>query len=413
VSIVRAKPHRMLSGRNLCWLNSSVQLILSNDELVNSLLRSFSSGTTTQHSDNSQSTSDSLTNDGSDLLDFSSKIDQCNYQYLLDVLRSSVDRALPERRIQNYIDDLRKYGPKTHIAKIKEYVPVIHPFGEISCVNEYLSCILLPSVQNHGDMSVVYDQTIVCSQCNAENILIAERHSLLPLKIGTCLDKKLPHAALHEYFLSNDNDELKTCPTWNTRSQSNRYERRIVQLPDTLFLFVCPDDYVPNGDHQVKPRKFFVQEKLSMSNFASKQLICYPSYFNYELKSFIVTDGDRETDRHYRTFANYGAQFYRCDDNTVEGVDRSSVFEREHFISIAMYTRCKTDHVNFVGMISSMINETDNVDSIASINNTHVRLMFDAALERVARGTCTLSWNHGFTFTCLQCKESKIEETEE
>ena len=243
-----------------------------------------------------------------------------------------------------------------------------------------------------------------------ENVLVTERHSLLPLKVGSCRDAKLPDTALHNYFLSDDNDEPKTCPICSTRSHSNLYERRIVQLPDTLFLFVCPDDYILNSDQQVQPRKFFVQEKLNMSNFGSKQLICYPSYFKYELKSFIVTSGDRETNRHYRTFAKYGTQFYRCDDNTIEGVDRSLVFEREHLISIAMYSRCKTDHVNFVGMISSMINETENLDLVASINNTHVRLMFDAALEHVARATCTLSWSHGFTFTCLKCKQGKIDE---
>jgi hypothetical protein len=90
-----------------------------------------------------------------------------------------------------------------------------------------------------------------------------------------------------------------------------------------------------------------------------------------------------------------------------------SVFEREHFVTIAMYIRCKTDHVNFVSMISSMINETDTPDLNTSPNNTHVRLMFDAALEHVARGTCTVSWSHGFTFTCMQCKQSEIEENEQ
>ena len=143
-----------------------MQLVLSNDELVGSLLKSSSSGSISQYSNISGAAFASDVNDLSDLLEFSSRIDQCNYQYLLDVLRSSIDKALPERGVQSYIDDLRKYGPKTHIAEIKDYVPVIHPFGEISCVNEYLSSILFPSLQNHGDVSVVYDLTIVCSHCH-------------------------------------------------------------------------------------------------------------------------------------------------------------------------------------------------------------------------------------------------------
>ena len=411
--VVRTKPHRMMSGRELCWLNSSVQLILSNDELVNSLLKDSSVRPISHQSGTAELASVADYNDENVLLDFSTKIDQCNDKYLLDVLQSSIDKSLPARRVQSYVDDLRKYGPKIYIKETNEYVPVIHPFGEISCANEYLSSILLPSIQNHGDVSVVYNQTIVCSHCKAESIVITEHHSLLPLKMDNCTDTKFPEAALHGYFLSMDNAEPKTCPTCSTKSSSNLYRRHIVQLPDTLFLFICPDGYVQNSDHQVNARKFYIQEKLSMTDFASKQLICYPSYFNYELKSFIITSGDRETNRHYRTLAKYGTQFYRCDDNTIECVDRSSVFETEHFISIAMYTRCKTDHVNFVDMISSMINETNISSSTTSINNTHVRLMFDAALEHLARGTCTLSWNHGFTFTCLACKQGNIEENEQ
>ena len=399
----------MISGRNLCWLNASVQLILSNDELVNSLLKSSLSRSVSQHSNITDAASVMDDNDGNGLLDFCSKIDQCNYQYLLDVLQSPIDKSLPERRVRSYIDDLQKYGPKANIPKTHDHIPVIHPFGQISCVNEYLASVLLPSMKSYGDITLVYDQTILCPHCRAENVLVTERHNLLPLKIGQRTDLKLLDAALDDYFLDADNDEPKTCPLCGKKSSSNQYQHRIVQLPDTLFLYFVTNQYLANSGHQVAVTECFPQEKLDMSDYASKHLICYPSYFNYELNSFVVTHGDKETNRHYRTLTKRGAQFFRCDDNVIESIDKSLMFGREHCISIAMYTRCKNDHVDFADMISSIIGKTDHSDLTTSMNNAHVRLMFDAALEHVARGTTMLSWSHGFLFTCLHCDGGNID----
>ncbi|CAF3387983.1 unnamed protein product [Rotaria socialis] len=89
-----------------------------------------------------------------------------------------------------------------------------------------------------------------------------------------------------------------------------------------------------------------------MFTYAYPQLVCCPSYFKYQLKSIMVSTEKQEDNNHYYTFAKYGEQFYRRDENS------------------------------------------------------HVRMMFDAALEYISGNTKLLSWSYGGVYTCLQCKDA-------
>ncbi|CAM2718120.1 unnamed protein product [Rotaria socialis] len=91
-----------------------------------------------------------------------------------------------------------------------------------------------------------------------------------------------------------------------------------------------------------------------MFTYAYPQLVCCPSYFKYQLKSIMVSTEKQEDNNHYYTFAKYGEQFYRRDENS------------------------------------------------------HVRMMFDAALEYISGNTKLLSWSYGGVYTCLQCKDDRL-----
>ncbi|CAF4782667.1 unnamed protein product [Rotaria magnacalcarata] len=145
-----------------------------------------------------------------------------------------------------------------------------------------------------------------------------------------------------------------------------------------------------------------------MFTYAYPQLVCYPSYFKYQLKSIIVSTEKQEDNNHYYTFAKYGEQFYRCDDSLIEPVDKALVFERKNLTTIAMYVREQNKNANFAATIGQILFETGKYNVISYGENSHVRMMFDAALEYISGNTKLLSWSYGAVYTCLQCKDGKL-----
>jgi hypothetical protein len=342
------------------------------------------------------------------LSDFYSKTEQSTIKYLFDILKSLPTKPLGKLLIKKYIEELRLSGPKVHVLSLNGYIPIIRSMGQISCANEYLSTVLLPTISNFIDISIVYDTLLLCSHCDVENIFITEQHQLLPLLTTNCEGLLLPDVALKNYFLlddNNNNTDAKTCYSCGKTSVQHKCYREIVQLPDTLLVSFMPESYVQNSNNQVKTTEFLIQNKLNMSRFVSNQLICYPSYFEYELKSVIISTGDKESDRHYYTFAKYDEQFYLCNDKLIEIVNKSVVFERNYSFSTAMYIRNDLNHVNFTETISQIVFEKENLNSTGYIVNAHIKMMFGAALEHVARNTKLLCWGYGAVYTCLGCKE--------
>jgi len=55
--------------------------------------------------------------------------------------------------------------------------------------------------------------------------------------------------------------------------------------------------------------------------------------------------------------------------------------------------------VNFIDIIYQILFDTEYLTSPSSVGNTHVKMMFDAAPEYVARDTKVLCWSHGAVFT--------------
>jgi hypothetical protein len=73
-----------------------------------------------------------------------------------------------------------------------------------------------------------------------------------------------------------------------------------------------------------------------------------------------------------------------------------------------MYIRETLNKVNFTEIISQILLDTENFKLPISVVNTHIRMIFDAALEYVARYTKVLSWSYGTVYTCGQCKEREF-----
>ncbi len=398
----------MLSEERLCWLNSSIQLILSNNFLVEEMLKNPII-TSTHIVNVNQTTSISNTNKDNDIsFDFYSKIDESTIKYLFDILKSSSTKPLEKHIIQKYIEDLREHGPKLYANSTQEKIPIIQPMGQISSINDYLSKILLNVISNFIDTHVIWQDLLVCSQCHADNIAPTERHSLLKLFEIDYKGLSLPNAALENYFLTKNNNNSKTCNACGKASDQNQYCKEIVQLPDALFLSFTQNRQIKNDNNKVKPAEFFIQNYLNMSRFASPQLVCYPSYFRYQLNSVIISTADKEDNFHYYTFTKYGEQFYRCNDDLIEPVDKSLVLERKYSILCAMYIREKVNNVNFIETIYQILLDTENITSFGYLSNTHIRTMFDAALEYVARDIKVLSWSYGAVYTCLQCKAGEF-----
>ncbi len=409
VNIVHSTPHPMLSEQRLCWLNSSVQLVLSNNYLIENMSNHpFLMSIAQNINVNQSSIACDLQEYDISLTDFYSKIEESTIRYLFDILKSSLSKPLGKQIIEKYIEDLRHHGPKEYVLEINDHVPLIQPMGRISCINDYLSNILLKSISNFIDIHTIWHYSLECSQCRADNVAVIEQHSLLKLFTSDCENLSLPDVALKNYFRTNNNNNSNTCSACGKASDQNQYLKEIVQLPDALFLSFIQNKCAENDDDQVKPTEFFIQNHLDMSMFASRQLICYPSYFRYQLKSFIISMGDSDDNRHHYTFAKYGEQFYRCNDELIEPVDKSVVFDRKYSVSTAMFVREKTNNVNFTEIIHQILSYTENLPLPTSVGNSHVQMMFDAALEYVARHTKALCWSYGAVYTCLQCKQSEF-----
>jgi hypothetical protein len=271
-----------------------------------------------------------------------------------------------------------------------------------------MSNALLESIANFIDVVTIYNSTLSCSRCHSENITATQRHFLLPLFTTDCEGLLLPSVPLQKYFLAEDNNKTQMCYTCGAAADQNQFSKRIVQLPDVLFISFNELKSIKKDGKQVKPTEFYVQNHLDMSTFASSQLICYPSYFKYQLKSVIVTITDKKNDPHHYTFSKYGEQFYRCNDELIEPVDKSVVFEKRYSTAIAMYMREKVTHVNFTEIICQILFETEKLNLCDLLDNTHIKMMFDAALEYVICRTKVLSWSYGAVYTCAQCKESEF-----
>ncbi|CAF1483468.1 unnamed protein product [Rotaria sp. Silwood1] len=233
---------------------------------------------------------------------------------------------------------------------------------------------------------------------------------MLELHTIDCEGRLLPTVALKNYFLNDKNDRTKSCNTCGNRSDQNQYRKEVVQLPDTLLMSFAPPQFKTNTSSQVERAEFFIENHLDMSKFTSSRMICYPLYTRYQLKSIIVYTGNNEASRHYYTFAKYNEQFFRCNDASIEPVDKSIVFERKHSTSIAMYIREQNNNCNFADIISQILFEATNVNLTVPVDNAHVRMMFDAALEFVSRNTKLLSWSYGASYTCFECKESEFQQ---
>ncbi|CAF4487012.1 unnamed protein product, partial [Rotaria sp. Silwood2] len=103
-----SKPHPMLSNQNLCWLNSSVQLVLANSSLVEAISKSPFFLPTTQSLNESKVTMAFDTKDDNNLLNFYSKLEISTIQYLCEILKPSSTKSVRQVTAQKYIEDLRK-----------------------------------------------------------------------------------------------------------------------------------------------------------------------------------------------------------------------------------------------------------------------------------------------------------------
>ncbi|CAF4316724.1 unnamed protein product [Rotaria socialis] len=365
------KPHPMLSQNQLSWLNSSIQLALSNSCLIETLLNNFCSSSNAHNSANNPVTivSDIETNNTTHL-NWYPKVEQITIQYLCDIFKSPCTKPLGITIVDKYIGDLRKHGPKMYIVNTQEHIPIIQPIGQMSSVKDYLSNVLLHAMHNFIDVPTIFNESCTCSQCHVEN-----------------------------------EKNVKTCNACGKESDQNQYRRDIVQLPDTLFMALMPKKYRNNSNDNVLSTEFFIQNYLNMFTYAYPQLVCYPSYFKYQLKSIIVSTEKQEDNNHYYIFATYGEQFYRCDDSLIEPVDKALVFERKNLTTIAMYVREQNKNANFAATIGQILFETGKYNVISYGENSHVRMMFDAALEYISGNTKLLSWSYGAVYTCLQCKD--------
>lgn len=409
MNVAPSKPHPMHREQRLCWLNSSVQLVLSNNSLIEDMLKNpFFTSTSTNVNLNQIAFRYNADQDVDVLSNFHSKLEENTIKYLIDILKSSSTHPLPKRIIEKYFEDLRLYGPKFYDLQNNQHLPLIKPIGEISSIDVYLSQVLLAAIANFIDVFIIWDSAFTCSKCHADNIKLTDSYALMQLVTPDSEGSILPDAALKNYILTDNDNGHNTCNACGEASDQNRYCKEIVQLPDTLFLSFTVNKSTKIDDNHVKPTECFVQSHLDMSTFASSQLVCYPSYFKYQLRSVIVSTGDNENNRHYYTFSKYGEQFYRCNDEFIEPVHKSVVFDRKYSISCVMYVREKINHVNFIDTICQILSDTEYLRSSSSVDNTHVRIMFDAALEHVARDTKILCWSYGAVYTCMQCKESEF-----
>ncbi|CAF1130464.1 unnamed protein product [Rotaria sordida] len=380
-------------------------MVLSNSYLVEAILKSPFFASSTQNL-NENKVAFVINTEDNNLLDFYSKFEISTIKYLCNVLKSSPSKPVRKDIVRKYIDDLRQDGPKIYVFNTNEYIPLIQPMGETSCVSDFLSTVLLKSISNFIDIPIIFHDLFSCSQCRVENIVVIEQHQLLSLLATNCEGLLLPSVALERYFLDESNKNQKTCNACGRSSDHNHFRKEIVQLPDVLYLSFSANRSTKDASQHPKLTEFFIQNHLDMSTLASSQMVCFPSYFKYQLKSVIINTENNKGTRHFYTFAKYGEDFYRCDDLLIEPVDKSLIFERKYATSIAMYVREKNNHVNFAETIAQILSETETFQLRGSFDNTHVRMMFDAALEFIARDTKVLSWSYGAVYKCLQCKET-------
>ncbi|CAF1324255.1 unnamed protein product [Adineta steineri] len=402
----QSKPYPMPSEHRLCWLNSSIQLILSNDLFVEAISTSTFFKLPAYNTPTNQILNVSNTQqDDDDLFRFHTKLEKNTINFICHVIKSLTTKPVGIFDMHKYIQDLRTDGPKSYIVSKNEYIPVIRPMGELTCIKDYMSQILLDTIAYFTDAQTVCHHLISCSRCHSKNIITTERFLLLPLLINDCEALLLPKIALKKYFLTENNNNSQPCDSCDATSEQKRFRKQIEQLPDTLFISFSERKDIITSNNHTKSTEFFIQNHLDMSMFASQEMVCFPSYLKYQLKSVVISTDDKENNRHYYTFAKYGEQFYRCDDKLIELVDKSVVFERKYSISIAMYMREKNNHVNFAETIRQILSETENINLCDLAYNTHIKMMFDAALEYVVGNTKLLSWCYGSVYKCLQCKE--------
>ncbi|CAF1609485.1 unnamed protein product, partial [Didymodactylos carnosus] len=135
------RPLQMIGDKNLCWLNSSMQLTLSNRELLNNLLKSQG-----------------------DLFEdeYYSKVEQSITSYLIQLEKTPSSAVITEQAIITHINDLREYGPKQYQSSTNAYIPIIQEVDKTSCVRDYLSYILVPTVSNFIDVELNIISTLKC-----------------------------------------------------------------------------------------------------------------------------------------------------------------------------------------------------------------------------------------------------------
>ncbi|CAF4043040.1 unnamed protein product [Rotaria sp. Silwood1] len=112
---VQYKPHPMVSGQRLCWLNSSIQLILSNNFLVEALLKRtfFMSATAIMNNNHTININDAKTEESADAMSsFYPIIEQKTIQYLCEILKLPTTKPLKKLTIRNYMEDLRQTWSK-------------------------------------------------------------------------------------------------------------------------------------------------------------------------------------------------------------------------------------------------------------------------------------------------------------
>lgn len=398
----------MPSEQTLSWLNSSVQLILPNNFFIDKLsqhdiflsnnanipLRAIGLGS----QDNSTAFSD-----------FFSKMEEITLKYLCYILKLPPGEKASTAVIKKYIQDLREYGPKFYSTEKQEYIPLIQPIDKSSSIYDYIPNVLLSSATNFIDVRVVWNHSFKCNRCRSINVASSDNQSVLKLSISDCDGTSLPDAALEKFFAIESSGNFIRCGACGRESNKDAYGKEMVQLPDTLFLsFVERQSNASNDGKNVNSKEYFIKSYLDVSKFCPLQMMCHPSYFKYRLKSVMVNTEDANHDLHYYTFARYGEQFFRCDGELVEAVDRSVVLDRKYSFSYAMYTREKADNVNFVETIYRIVFSEEKFQLPSSYFNSHQTMMFDAALEHVADSRKALCWTYGAVYTCSKCKQSEF-----
>ncbi|CAF0910486.1 unnamed protein product [Didymodactylos carnosus] len=255
--------------------------------------------------------------------------------------------VITEQAIIAHVNDLREYGPKQYKNSTNTYIPIIQEVDKTSCVRDYLSYILVPTVSNFIDVELNIISTLKCDSCHGLNLLYEEKHSTFTLRTSHCSGKAMPETSLTSYF-TPDTGDLKTCQLCSTRSNNHTCSSEITKLPQNLFFNFIAAGYISGT--LVETNQFYLKRSVNMERFLSTNTIALPL--------------------------------------------------------AAMYIRRPlTEKTDFTDILRQIINNFDDTIQRSATRTSDSKTALANALNAILKETNVLSWVFAFSYTCLQCTE--------